>query len=89
MLIRYVTRLGKTGPIYTKYTPLDYGTYILLCMCYPVVLLDSSWISALFDVVLDTRQNTYKKLLHLRLSKSGQIVHADKTSLFPDQVTLM
>ena len=84
-----MTGLGKTGPIYTKYTPSDYGTYIVLCMCYPIVLLDSSWISALFDDILYTIQNTDKKLLHLRLSKSGQIVRADKTSFFPGQVTLM
>ena len=31
----YVTGPGKTGLIYTKYTCLYYGTYLLFCMCYP------------------------------------------------------
>ena len=30
----YVTRPGKTGLIYAKYTSLYYGTYLFFCMCY-------------------------------------------------------
>ena len=30
-----MTRPGKTGLIYTKYTYLYYGMYLLFCMCYP------------------------------------------------------
>ena len=32
---QYVTGPGKTGLIYTKYTFLYYGMYLLFCMCYP------------------------------------------------------
>ena len=50
-----------------------------------LVLLNSSWISA-YMVTLQIRsytiQITDKKLLHSKLSESGQILHVDKTS-FP------
>ena len=47
------------------------------------VLLNSSWISAYnYDDILDTIWITDKKLLHFKLSKSGQILCVDKAS-FP------
>ena len=47
-----------------------------------LVLLNSSWISAyMMDDVVDTKRITDKKLLHFKLSKSGQILHVDKTSI--------
>ena len=33
----------------------------------------------IYDDILDTIQNTDKKLLHFKLSKSGHILHVDKT----------
>ena len=33
--ITNVTWPGKTDLIYTKYTCLYYGMYLLFCMCYP------------------------------------------------------
>ena len=33
----------------------------------------------MYDDILDTIQLTDKKLLHFKLSKSGQILHVDKT----------
>ena len=36
----------------------------------------------MYDDILDTIQITEKKLLHFKLSKSGQILRVDKTS-FP------
>ena len=59
--------------------------YIMACIFCSVcaiqnllILLNSSWISA-YDEILDTIQITDKKLLHFKLSKSGQILHVDKT----------
>ena len=47
------------------------------------VLLNSSWISAyMYDDTLDIIWITDKKLSHFKLSKSGQILHVDKTG-FP------
>ena len=48
-----------------------------------LVLLNFSWISAyVHDDILDTIQITDSKLLHFKLSKSGQFLRVDKTS-FP------
>ena len=44
-----------------------------------LILLNSSRISALYDDTLDTIQITDKKLLHVTLSKLGQILRVDKT----------
>ena len=77
----FVTEPGKTGLIYTKYTCLYYGKYLLFCMCYPnsfnfiEFLMD--W--CIYDDILDTIQIIDKKLLHVKLSKSGQILYVDKT----------
>ena len=76
-----MTGPGKTGLIYTKYTYLYYGTYLLFCMCYPKslnfneILMDF----CIYDDILDTIQITDKKLLHFKCSKLGQILHVDKT----------
>ena len=77
----YVTRPGKTGLIYTKYTCLNYVTYLLFCMCYPksVNFIEFLMDFCIYDDILDTIQVTGKKLLHVKLSKSGQILRADKT----------
>ena len=77
----YVTGPGKTGLIYTKYTCLYYGTYLLFCMCYPESV---SFIAFLidfgtYDNILDTIQIRDKKLLQFKPSKSGQILRVDKT----------
>ena len=76
-----MTRPGKTGLIYTKYTCLYYGTYLLFCMCYPnsVSFIEFLIDFCTYDDVLDTIQITDKKLLHFKLSKSGQILCVDKT----------
>ena len=34
LTVVYVTGPGKTGLMYTKYTCLYYGTYLLFCICY-------------------------------------------------------
>ena len=80
----YVTGPGKTGFIYTKYTCLYYGTYLLLCMCYPTSVNSIKFLMdfCIYDDILDTIQITDKKLLHFKLSKSGQILSVDKTG-FP------
>ena len=77
----YVTGPGKTGLIYTKYTCLYYGTYLLFCMCYPksVNLIEFFTEFCIYDDIIDMIQITYKTLLHFKLSKSGQILHVDKT----------
>ena len=76
-----MTRPRKTGLIYTKYTCLYYGTYLLFCMCYPesVNFIEFLMEFCIYDDLLDTIQITDKKLLHFKLSKSGQILHVDKT----------
>ena len=84
MNIHTCDRAGKTGLIYTKYTCLYYGTYLLVCMCYPQSV---SFIEFLMDLctyndILGTIRITDKKLLHFKLSKAGQILRVGKTS-FP------
>ena len=76
-----MTGPGKTGLIYTKYTCLYYGTYLLFCMCYTKsgncieFLMDF----CICDDVLHMIQITDKKLLHFKLSKLGQNLRVDKT----------
>ena len=79
--IKYVTGPGKTGLIYTKYTCLYYGMYLLFCMCYPnsVYFIELLMEFCIYDDILDVIQVTDKKLLHFKLSKSGQILSVDKT----------
>ena len=79
---KIVTGPGKTGLIYTKYTCSYYATYLLFCMCYQnlLVLLTLSWISATFQIQYGLQIKSYQ--LYLKLSKSGQILHVDKTG-FP------
>ena len=52
----YVTGLGKTGRIYTNYTPLHYGMYLLLCMCYPksVSFIEFLMDFCIYDDISDT-----------------------------------
>ena len=77
----YVTRPGKTGLIYTKYTCLNYVMYLLFCMCYPksVNFIEFLIDCCIYDDILDMIEITDKKLLHVKLSKLGQILHVDKT----------
>ena len=79
--IYIVTGPGKTGLIYTKYTCLHYGTYLLFCVCYlkSVNYIEFLMDLCIYDDILDALWLTDKKLLHFKLSKSGQILHIDKT----------
>ena len=76
-----MTGPGKTGLIYTKYTCLYYGTYLLFCMCYPksVNFIEFLMEYCIYDDILDMMQITDKKLLYFKLSKLGQILYVDKT----------
>ena len=76
-----MTGPGKTGLIYTKYTCSSNGTYLLFCMCYPnaVSFIELLMDFCIYDDILDTIQITDEKILHFKLSKSGQILHVDKT----------
>ena len=76
-----MTGPGKTVLIYTKYTCLYYGTYLLLFMCYPKSFNFIEFLMdfCIYDDMLDTIQIIDKKLLHYKLLKSGQILHVDKT----------
>ena len=80
-----VTRPGKKGLIYTKYMCSYYGTYLLCCMCYPnsVGFIEFLMDFSIYDNML---HNTDKKLLHLKLSKSGQF-YLQKRQVFPVPVT--
>ena len=77
-----MTGIEKKGLIYTKYTCSYYGTYLLFCIRYSKsvtfieLLIDFCIIDDILDVTLIT------DLLHFRLSKSGQLLHVDKTG-FP------
>ena len=77
----YVTGPRKTGLIYTKYTCLYYGMYLLFCICYPrsVNFIEFLIDFSIYEDILDMLQIIDKKLLHFKLSKSGQILHVDKT----------
>ena len=61
-----MTGPGKTGLIYTKYTCLYYGTYLLFCMCYPksVNFIEILMDFCIYDNIFDTIQIIDKKLLH-------------------------
>ena len=50
-------------------------------MCYPksVNFIEFLRDFCIYDDILDTIQITDKTLLHFKLSKSGQILHVDKT----------
>ena len=50
-------------------------------MCYPksVSIIEFLMDFCIYDDILDTIQITDKKLLHFKLSKSGQILRVDKT----------
>ena len=76
-----MTGPGKTGLIFTKYTCLYYGMYLLFYMCYSgsVNFIEFLMDFCIYDDILDTIQITDKKLLHFKLSKSGQILRVDKT----------
>ena len=81
-----MTGPGKTGLIYTKYTYSYYGTYmyLLFCMRYPksVIFIEFLMDFCICDDIIDTIWITDKKLLHIKLSKSGQILCVDKNG-FP------
>ena len=76
-----MTGPGKTGLIYTKYTCSYYDSYLLLCICYPksVSFIEFLMDFCIYDDILDKIGIANKKLLHFKLSKSGQILHVDKT----------
>ena len=67
----YVTGSGKTGLIYTKYTSLYYGKYLLFCMCYPNSVTFNEFLMnfCICDDILDTIQEIDKRLMHFKLSK--------------------
>ena len=75
----YVTGPGKTGLIYTKY--IYYSTYLLFCKFYAkcVNFIEFLMDFCICDDILDMIQITDKKLLHFKLSKSGQILRINKT----------
>ena len=52
-----------------------------VAMCYPksVNFIEFLMDFCLYYDILDMIQITDKKLLHFKLSKSGQVLHADKT----------
>ena len=54
-------------------------------MCYPksVNFIEFLMDCCIYDDTLDTTQITDRKLLYVELSKSGQILHVDKTC-FPN-----
>ena len=76
-----MTGSGKTGLIYTKDTCLYYGTYLLFYMCYlkSVNFIEFLMDFCIYDNILGTVQIIDKKLVNFKLSKSGQILHVDKT----------
>ena len=80
-----VTRPGKIGLIYTKYSCSYYGTYILFCMCYSKSV---SFIEFLIDfciyddIIFRYNMDSNKKLLHFKLSKSAQILSIDKIGFY-------
>ena len=54
--VKYVTGPGKTRLIYTIYTCLYYGMYLLFCMCYPtsVNFIEFRMDFCTYDDILDT-----------------------------------
>ena len=77
----YVTGPGKTGLIYTKYTCLYYGTYLLFCKFYLkfVNFIEFLMAFCIYDDILDMIQIPDKALLHCKFSKSGEILRVGKT----------
>ena len=67
----YVTGPGKTVLIYTKYSCLYSGMYLLFCMCYPksVSFIEFLMDFCIYDDILVMIQITNKKLLHFKLIK--------------------
>ena len=55
--------------------------YLLYCMYYPksVNFIEYLMEFCIYDDTLDMIQITDRKLLHFKLSKSGQILRVDKT----------
>ena len=82
IVCKYVTGPEKTGLIYTKCTCSYCGTYLLFCMCYQtsVSFIEFLMDFCISDNILDTIKITDKMLLYFKLSKTGQILHVDKTS---------
>ena len=80
-MTKHVTGPRKAGLIYTKYTCLYYGTYLLLCMCYPksVNFIEFLVELCIHDDIFNVIHITNRKLLHFKLSKSGNIIRVDKT----------
>ena len=76
-----MTGPGKTGLTYTKYTCSYNSTYLLFCICYPesVSFIELLMDLCIYDDILDAIRIADKKLLHFKFSKSGQILHVDKT----------
>ena len=68
-LLATVTRPGKTGLIYTKYTCSNYDTYLLFCIRYPKSVSFIKFLMDFFmyDDIVDTILITDKKLLHFTL----------------------
>ena len=68
-------RARETGLIYTKYTCLCNSTYLLFCICYlkSVSFIEFLMDLCIYDDILDAIRIADKKLLHFKLSKSGQI----------------
>ena len=55
--------------------------YLFFCMSYPesINFIEFLMDFCIYDDILRTIQVTDKKLLHFKLSKSGQILRVDKT----------
>ena len=72
----FVIGLEITGLIYTKYTCLYYGIYLLLYVCYPKSVSFIAFLKEfyIYDDILGTIWITDKKLLHFKPSKSDQIL---------------
>ena len=78
LTLYYVIMHEITSLIYTKYTCLHYGTYLLFCMSYTKSV---SFIEFSMDCCIMMTFNyvtiLVTKLLHFKLSKLGQILHVD------------
>ena len=57
-----ITEPGKTGLIYTKYTFMYYGMYLLFGICYPksVNFIESLMGFYIYDEILDTSYMDYR-----------------------------
>ena len=55
--------------------------YLLFCICYlkSVSIIEFLMDLCIYDDILDAIRIADKKLLYFKLSKSGQILHVDKT----------